>query len=82
MKFNKGSTLIETVLYSFLLLTFLIIVSQLIASVLDLQKESASTSLSSQDAMFIIKKLTNEIYQADNIQVPANPGDVASDIFH
>ncbi|KKS47678.1 MAG: hypothetical protein UV09_C0003G0023 [Candidatus Gottesmanbacteria bacterium GW2011_GWA2_42_18] len=65
MKFNKGSTLIETILYGFLLFSFLIIVAQLIASVLDLQKESASTSLSSQDAMFIIKKLTNEIYQAD-----------------
>ena len=78
MKFNKGSTLIETILYGFLLFSFLIIVAQLIASVLDLQKESASTSLSSQDAMFIIKKLTNEIYQADNIQIPANPGYIAS----
>lgn len=78
LPFRIGATLIETIVYTFLLLSFLIIISEAFFSILDLEKETGSTSNIVTDGRFISARIQYDIANADNISVPLNPGEQSS----
>lgn len=75
---SKGSTLIEITVYTFLLLSFLIILSEAFFSILDLGKETESASNIEQDSRFISARLQYDISNADSVTIPVNTGDQSS----
>src|SRR3989344_7916883 len=75
---SKGSTLIEITVYTFLLLSFLIILSEAFFSILDLGKETESASNIEQDGRFISTRFQYDISNADSITIPVNTGDQSS----
>jgi len=72
---GKGTAIIEMVIYTFLLFTLLIVITDVFATLFDTQKESVSYSESQTDARFISQKLINTLSTAGNVLIPVNPGD-------
>lgn len=71
---QKGTTLIEITIYIFLLLVFITVLTETFVSVLDLQKETESTSSISQDASYITSRFIYDISNAQNIILPNSIG--------
>src|SRR3989338_7067480 len=68
---SKGSTLIELLLYMGILSIFLMILTQLFLSVLDVSTESKQVSSVVQDGRFILARLRYDIQRADAINSPS-----------
>lgn len=76
----SGFTLIESVLYIAIFSSLIIIFSSIFSAILDIQKESEATSSVSQDSQFILLKLTNDIRNADSVNVPLALGEQANNL--
>ena len=71
---NKGFSLIELLLYMGLFSIFLITLTQIFSSALELKLESESTSTVQQDSRYILERLSYDINRADSITTPAAIG--------
>ncbi len=71
---NKGFSLIELLLYMGLFSIFLITLTQIFSSALELKLESESTSTVQQDSRYILERLSYDINRADSITTPATIG--------
>lgn len=71
---QKGATLIEITIYIFLLLVFITILTETFVSVLDIQKETESTSSISQDATYITSRFIYDISNSQDIILPNSLG--------
>ena len=77
---SKGFSLIEVIIYGALLSVFMLIMSDLFVSTLDVKLESDATSVLEQDARFILTRFMYDIPRADQIVLPANIGDVQNQL--
>lgn len=75
---QKGSSFIEIILYMAIFSMLLTILLQLFASIIDIQLESQTRSSVLQDGKFILQRLTYDIRRAQNINIPASPGEQSS----
>jgi len=73
-KTNRGSTIIELVIYSALFITLLLVVSSVFATSFSLQRESESASYVQQDSRYIFQRLEYDIHRADDISIPSSSG--------
>ena len=70
----RGFTLVELLVYMALLAVFLIVLTDIFVSILDVQSESQATSATEQDGRFILSRLAYDIPQATSIITPASLG--------
>ena len=79
--FKKAFTLIELLIYMGLLSIFLIVLTNVFVSILDVQRESQATSAVEQDGRYILIRIAHDLTQADSIGAPSGP--VGSELtFH
>src|SRR3989344_4351467 len=77
---SKGFTLIETIIYMALLAIFLLTLTDILVSVLDVQLESQATSAVDIDSRFINSRLSFDVLRTSAITTPANLGDVSNSL--
>lgn len=78
IKMKKGFTLVELLLYMSLLGILLVIMTDVLVSVLNVQNESKASSSVEQDGRYILARLAYDVPQATAIVSPAAPGQVAT----
>ena len=78
MNNSKGTTIIEIVIYTFLSITLLLVVTDVFSQLLSKSQESVSLSEVEIDGKFISQKIYNQFAQATGISLPANLGDTTS----
>ncbi len=71
---HKGFTLIELILYMGLFSIFLVALTQIFSSALELKVESEATSSVQQDSRYILERLSYDINRADSITTPSSIG--------
>lgn len=69
---NRGATLIEILIYTFLSITLILILTDIFSTLLDKSQESVSYSEVEIDGKFINQKLFNQVGNANAISMPAN----------
>ena len=74
-KFRSGFTIVELTIYMALLAVFLVIMTQILVSILDLQLESQATSFVEQDSRYILSRLAYDINRADVLTDFNPPGE-------
>lgn len=74
-KYNKGATILEIIIYIFLLLSLLLVLMDVFSSLMNLSSESTSNSEVVNDGKFISQRFYYQISQASAINIPANLGD-------
>lgn len=79
-KNQRGFTLIEQLIYMGLLSIFLITLTEMFVSILNVRKESEAVSAVEQDGRFIMARLAYDINRADSITTPAAPGASSSSL--
>lgn len=77
---NKGVTLIEMILYFGLLSIFLVVLTEIFASILEVRTESEATSAVEQDGRFLIARFAFDLKQASSISIPPNLGDSSNSL--
>lgn len=73
-KNNRGSTLVEMLIYMGIFSILLVVFLQIFSMTLDSQKESQNTSSIAQDGKFIIARLSYDIPEAQTIVSPTLGG--------
>ena len=73
LKSRVGFTLIELILYMALMSIFLIVLSELFISTLEVRKESEATSSVEADGRYILSRLSYDINRAQSVSVPQVP---------
>ncbi len=71
---QRGFTLVELAVYGGLLAIFLLVLTQIFSSVLDVQLESEATSAVAQDGRYILLRLSYDVGRATAITIPATLG--------
>ena len=71
---QSGFSLVELLLYMAILSVFLIILTGIFTSALDVQLESESSSSEEQDGNYILAKLNYDVHRAKNISIPSSVG--------
>lgn len=74
MKKQKGFTLVEIILYMALLSIFLIVLTDIFVSILDVRRESEATSAVEQDGRYILNRFMYDIPRASSVTTPASLG--------
>lgn len=77
-KLNRGFTLVELLIAMVLFSIFILVLTDIFSSVLNVKKESESTSYIDQDAQYIISRLFYDIPLASAVAVPSSLGATSS----
>ena len=77
---SKGFTLIEIIIYMALLSIFLLTLTDIFVSILDVQLESDATSAVEQDGRFILSRMAFDIPRATDISTPPQIGQTRSNL--
>lgn len=80
MKKNKGFTIVEMLVYMGLLTGFLVVLTQIFLSSLDVQLASERTSSVAQDGRYILSRLEYDVARAQAITVPVALGGQAGSL--
>ncbi len=80
LKLVRGSTLVEFLIYMALLSVFLVILTNIFLSIVELKIDSESISSIEQDGRFIMARLLYDIYRASSITTPATTGSSSSSL--
>lgn len=75
---QKGTTLVELLLYMGIFLLMLIVLMQIFSSILDVQLESQASSSVAQDGKYILQRMLYDIRSAQSISLPATPGNTGT----
>lgn len=79
-KTYSGFTLVELLLYMGLLAMFLVVLSQLFISIMDIALSSSATSNLAQDSRFLLARFSYDITRAQAITIPAGMGQTSSSL--
>jgi len=79
-KIRTGFTLIELILYMALMSIFLIVLSELFISILEVRKESEAVSSVEQDGRFILTRLNYDLNRATSVTTPASLGETSTNL--
>jgi hypothetical protein len=74
VKNQKGSTIVELLLYMGLMAVLLIVLSDMFISILDVKTDIQKTSSIEQDGRFIIARFIYDIQRATSITTPSSAG--------
>src|SRR3990172_9672467 len=77
---QKGLTLVEIIIYFTLLSIILVIITDLLIKVAESSLESTSKTIIETEAEVIVKRISYDIRRAESIAIPANPGDISSNL--
>ena len=77
-KGQRGTSLIELLLYMAILSALLIVLTRIFISALDVQLESEAGSAIEQDGNYILAKLAYDMHRAKSIAIPSANGDSGS----
>lgn len=80
IKSQRGFTIVEMLIYMGLLSIFLLILTDMLVSILNVKVESEASSFVEQDSKFITARLSYDINQASAITTPASLGGSASSL--
>lgn len=72
--FQAGITLIELLIYMGLFSGFMVLLSGLFVSILDVQRESVETARIEEDSQYLFSKLEYDISRAEGVITPAANG--------
>ncbi len=72
---QKGTTIIELLIYMGLLIMFLTILLDVFVTTLNFKLQAESTSALNQDTRYIFQKMAYDIYNSDSFSVP-NPSEL------
>lgn len=72
---KRGFTLIEMIIYMSVLSVFLVVLTDIFVSALDVQTESEATSAVYQNGHFLISRLMYDVNRAQSIAIPASLGE-------
>ena len=75
---QKGTTIVELLLYMGILIILLTILTNILTSALDVQSESTATSSVEQDGNYILTRLAYDTHRAQSIFFPGADGDSAN----
>lgn len=75
---RKGSTIVELLVFMGLLSVFILVLTDIFVSILDVQTESETISSVEQDGRFILSKFMYDIKKAQSITQPASLGDTGN----
>lgn len=70
-KFQKGTTIVELLLYMGILSILLTVLTSIFTSALDVQSESTATSSVEQDGNYILARLAYDIHRSQGINTPS-----------
>ena len=77
---RAGFTLIEIIIYMALLSIFLLTLTDIFVSILDVQLESDATSAVEQDGRYILSRMAYDIPRAESIETPPQIGFTRSNL--
>lgn len=77
---NKGFTLIELTIYMGLLGIFVVVLTDLLSSILDLRTDATVTSLVVSDGRYIRDRLSYDIRRSSSVSIPATVGASSSSL--
>lgn len=77
---SQGFTVVELILYMGLLSLFLVIITSIFSSSLDLQLESRSTSALDQDSRFLMERIGYDVARASSITTPSAIGEQGQEL--
>jgi type II secretory pathway pseudopilin PulG len=77
---SPGFTIIELLVYMSILSLFLLVLTQLFLSALDVQREQESVSPLQQDGRYLLARLAYDMNRAISVTIPANAGDAGSSL--
>jgi len=77
---QRGSTLVEFLLYMALLSGFLIILTNIFLSIVELKIDSESISSIEQEGRFIMARMIHDLHRASSITTPASAGDTSASL--
>lgn len=77
---NKGSTIIEMILYMGFLSGFLLVLTRMLSASLEVRTESEATTSVHQDGRFMLAKLSYDINNADMLVTPNAAGQTTSSL--
>jgi len=80
-KKEKGTSLIELIVYFALLSTVLVIAVDIMFRTSEFSLESSAKGGLQEDARFIISRLSYDIHRAENVTTPANIGNTSSTLI-
>ena len=80
MKKNKGFTIVEMLVYMGLLTGFLVVLTQIFLSSLDVQLAMERTSSVASDGRYILSRLEYDVARAQSITVPVALGGLADSL--
>ena len=78
--YSRGFTIVELLIYMALLSGFLIITTELFASIMDVKLESEAVSSAEQDGRYILTRLSHDIPQSSSITTPNTLGSTATSL--
>lgn len=78
MSIKNGQTLIELLIYMGILSIFMVTLTTILVSILDVQMESEATSSVEQDSRFILGRLYYDMNRASQITTPSSLGQITS----
>lgn len=73
-RLQRGVSVVETLIVIGLLSVFMVVLTDMFASILDIQSETSATSGVSQDGRYILSRLNYDINRATSITTPAALG--------
>lgn len=77
---KKGFTIVELLLYMGLLTVFMVIMTRMFTSILDVQLESVSTGAVAQDSRYLYTRLLYDVKRAASIVTPAVVGETTNSL--
>ncbi len=80
IKKYRGFTLVELLLYMGLLAMFLVVLSELFISIMDVALSSSATSNLAQDSRFILARFSYDVTRAQAITIPAGLGQTSNSL--
>lgn len=75
MKTQKGFTIVEMIIYSAILMSFLYVMTSMFVAILDMQLESESTSSVTQDSRYLFSRFAYDFGRATSVTTPASLGE-------
>ncbi len=77
---KRAFTLIEMLIYMGIMSAFIVVLTNIFVSVLDVQLQSQAVSSVEQDGRFILSRLSHDIRRAQSITTPASAGSSAQSL--
>ena len=77
---QKGATIIELIIYTALMLSLVVVLTDIFSSILSKNKESVSLSEVEIDGKYISQRLLTQVALATSISTPSNLGDTSNSI--